>query len=99
MPWYMNPSIAYVDCQCGEGCLRDVESFHSIHQRIIGDYLFEAWFLLMNGIFLSIARELALSGIHDLLGYVVSHNLFSNIFCVPADGLLFFRAFDLAWIR
>ena len=94
MPWYMDPSTACVDCQRGEGCSRDVERFHRMHQRIIGDYLLEAWFLLMNGIFLFMARELGLGGIHDLLGYVVAHNLYPNIFRFSEDELFFFRDFD-----
>ena len=52
MPWYMDPSTSCVDCQCGEECPRDVERFHCMHQRICGDYLREALFLLMDGIFL-----------------------------------------------
>ena len=68
MPWYMDPSTACVDCQRGEGCPRHVERFHHMHQRIIGDYLLEAWFLLMNGIFLFMARELGLGGIHACWG-------------------------------
>ena len=75
MPWYMDPSTDCVDYLRGEGCPRDVERFHCMHQRIIGECLLEAWFLLMNGIFLFMARELGLGGIHDLLGYVVAHNL------------------------
>ena len=94
MPWYMDPSTACVDCQRGEGCPRDVERFHRMHQRIIGDYLLEAWFLLMNGIFLFMARELGLGSIHDLLGYVVAHNLYPNIFRFSEDELFFFRDFD-----
>ena len=94
MPGYMDPSTACVDCQRGKGCPRDVERFHRMHQRIIGDYLLEAWFLLMNGIFLFMARELGLGGIHDLLGYVVAHNLYPNIFRFSEDELFFFRDFD-----
>ena len=101
MPWYMDPSTACVDCQRGKGCPRDVERFHRMHQRIIGDYLLEAWFLLMNGIFLFTARELGLGGIHDLLGYVVAHSLYPNIFrfskmnCFSSEILIG----DLAWNR
>ena len=94
MPWYMDPSTACVDCQRGQGCPRDVGRFHRMHQRIIGDYLLEAWFLLMNGIFLFMVRELGLGGIHDLLGYVVAHNLYPNIFRFSEDELFFFRDFD-----
>ena len=35
-------------------CPRDVERFHCMHQRNSGDYLLEAWFLLMNVVFLLI---------------------------------------------
>ena len=76
MPRYMDPSTACVDCQRSEGCPRDVEQFHCMHQRISGDYLLEAWFPLMNGFCLLTARELGLWDIHDLLGYVVVHNLY-----------------------
>ena len=51
-----------------------------MHQGIFDDYLLEAWDLLMNGIYLFMARELGLGGIHELLGYVVMHNLYPNIF-------------------
>ena len=61
---------------------------------ISGDYLLEAWFLLINGIFLFMASELGLGGIHDLLGYVVVHNLYPNIFHFSEDELFFFRDFD-----
>ena len=48
----------------------------------------------MNGIFLFMARELGLGGIHDLLGYVVAHNIYPNIFRFSEDELFFFREFD-----
>ena len=48
----------------------------------------------MNGIFLFMARELGLGGIYDLLGYVVAHNLYPNIFRFSEDELFFFRDFD-----
>ena len=48
----------------------------------------------MNGIFLFMARELGLGSIHDLLGYVVAHNLYPNIFRFSEDELFFFRDFD-----
>ena len=63
MPWYMDPSTACVDCQRGEGCLRDVERFHCMHQRIIGDYLLEAWFLLDGMEFFYSWRESWVSGV------------------------------------
>ena len=75
-------------------CPRDVERFHCMHQRISGDYLLEAWFLLMNVVFLFMARELGLSGIHDLLGYVVAHNLYPNICRFSEEESFFFRDFD-----
>ena len=56
MPWYMDPSTACADCQRVEGCLRDVERFLGMHQGIIGDYLLEAWFLLINAIYLFMVR-------------------------------------------
>ena len=94
MPLYMDPSTACVDCQCGEGCPRDVERFHRMHQRIIGECLLVALFLLINGIFLFMARELGLCGIYDLLGYVVAHNLYPKFFRFSEDELFFFRDFD-----
>ena len=40
------------------------------------------------------ARELGLGGIPDLVGYVVTHNLYPNIFGLSEETFFFFRGFD-----
>ena len=80
MPWYMDPSTACVDCQLCEGTGGDLERFHPGHQWVARESLFQAWFLLMNGIFLFLAKELGLGTLSDLLGFTLAHELFPMSF-------------------
>ena len=48
----------------------------------------------MSGIYLFMVRQLGLGGIHDLLGYVVTHNLYQTIFLFAEEELFFLRDFD-----
>ena len=94
MPWYMDPSTACVDCQLCEGTGGDLERFHLGHQWVVGKSLFQAWFLLMNRIFLFLAKELGLGTLSDLLGFTLAHELFAMSFRFSENEILFFREFE-----
>ena len=94
MPWYMDPTTACVDCQRNEGTGADLERFHPGHQRIIGETLLRAWVLVMNGIFLFLARDLGLGSFNDLLGYVVANELCPKSFRFSEEEISHFREFD-----
>ena len=70
LPWYVNPSCACVDCQFSEGYVKQLRHFHINHRGISGDFLSEAWFLAMNGLFWYIVRILGLGSLDDLLRLV-----------------------------
>ena len=46
--------------------------YHERHQNIAGDWFLQAWFLLMNGVFLFMAQEFGLGNLQDLLVLVAS---------------------------
>ena len=94
MPWYMDPTTACVDCQRNEGTGADLERFHPGHQRIIGETLLRAWVLVMNRIFLFLARDLGLGSFNDLLGYVVANELCPKSFQFSEEEISHFREFD-----
>ena len=46
--------------------------YHERHQKIAGDWFLQAWFLLMNGVFLFMAQKFGLGNLQDLLVLVAS---------------------------
>lgn len=90
LPWYVNPSTACIDCQISEGTGSQLTIFHGKHQLIGGDVLLQAWFLLMNGLFLFIG----LSSLDDLLVYFSSLDPAPRQFRFSEEELLFLREYD-----
>lgn len=68
LPWYLNPATACVDCHMSAGTGRDLRSVHGRHQLFTGDAILQAWFLLMNGLFLFLCQEMGLGSPIELLG-------------------------------
>ena len=64
VPWYVSPSTACVDCHKSECFGKDRDRFHKGHRLISGENLLRAWFLLMNGLFLFMSRELGPEFLH-----------------------------------
>ena len=74
MPSYMNPATSCVDCQISAG-KEELQNIHRHHQLFTWEYLLQAWFLLMNGMFLLISQGLVLESIIKLLGCVTIREL------------------------
>lgn len=72
LPWYMSPVTSCVDCQTSEGRGSQLVHFHERHQKIAGDWFFQAWFLLMNGVFMFLVQKLGLGTLQDLLVLISS---------------------------
>ena len=94
IPWYMSPATACVDCQTAEGRGRELAHYHERHQQIIGDRLLQAWFLLMNGIFLFIVQELGLGTLQDLLTLVASMESPPTSLSFSEEECFFLREYD-----
>lgn len=95
VPWYLDPSTACVDCQKSEGYGGQLLRFHRRHQLFGGELMMQAWFLLMNGVFLFIGRELGLGGsLPDLLEFVVTHQLLPTSLDCSEEEYHYFREFD-----
>ena len=75
VPWYASPFTACVDNHKSEGFGKDSDRFHKGHRLISGENLLRAWFLLMNGLFLFMSRELGLNSCTDLLTLAAAQHL------------------------
>ena len=94
MPWFMNPITACIDCQTSEGCGKQLSRFHGRHQLIGGEALIQAWFLLMNGVFIFIYQRLGLGSFTDLLEYVAAINLSATPLRFSEEKCVFLREYD-----
>lgn len=94
MPWFMNPVTACIDCQTSEGCGKQLSRFHGRHQLISGEALIQAWFLLMNGMFIFIYQRLGLGSFTDLLEYVAAINLSATPLRFSEEECFFLREYD-----
>lgn len=94
IPWYMNPATACADCQLSEGTERELRTFHGPHQKFSTDLLIQAWFWLVNGVFLFISHQLGLASISDLLNYIVAHKLFPTTLRFTEEEFVFLSEFD-----
>ena len=65
------------------------------HRGIIGESLLQAWFLLMNGIFFLIMRELGLDSFGDLLGCADQLGLAPSCLRFSEEEYVFLREYDL----
>ena len=94
VPWYVSPSTACVDCHKSEGFGKDRDRFHKGHRLISGENLLGAWFLLMNGLFLFMSRELGLNSSTDLLTLAAAQHLPKTL-KISEEEYFYFREFDL----
>ena len=90
VPWYVSPSTAWVNCHKSEGFGKDCARFHRGDRLISGDNLLRAWFLLMNGLFLFMSRELGLNSSTDLLTLAAAQHLPK----ISEEEYFYFREFD-----
>ena len=68
MPWYLNPATSCVDCHMSTGNKGELQNIHGQHRFFTGEYLLQAWFLLMNGMLLFLSQGLGLGSHIELLG-------------------------------
>ena len=71
LPWYVNPTTSCVDCHVSAGNARELQNMHGRHRLFSGEHLLQAWFLLLNGMFLFISQEMGLGSPMELLGCAV----------------------------
>ena len=93
LPWYVNPTVACVDCHRAKSSKQS--KFHTDHQSICGESLLQAWFLLINGIFHFVIRELCLDSFADLLMFVVDRGLCPNRIQFSEEEIVFLREYDM----
>ena len=94
LPWYMSPISSCVDCQISEGRGSQLVHYHERHQRIAGDWFLQAWFLLMNGVFLFMAQEFGLGNLQDLLVLVASVDTPPTSLSFSDEEYFFLREYD-----
>ena len=81
-------------CHKSEGFNKDRDRFHKGHRLISGENLLRAWFLLMNGLFLFMSRELGLNSSTDLLTFAAAQHL-SKALKSLEEEYFYFREVDL----
>ena len=64
------------------------------HRGIIGESLLQAWFLLMNGVFFFIMRELGLDSFSDLRGCADKLGLAPSCLRFSEEEYVFLREYD-----
>ena len=96
LPWYFYPSTACSDCLKSEGDGDTLRRFHRNfgHGVISGESLLQAWFLLMNGVFLFIMRELCLDSFTDLLAYAQTLEMSPSSIRFSEEECMFLREYD-----
>ena len=96
LSWYMNPVTACSDCLKSKGDGDDLQRFHRRygHGVIGGESLLQAWFLLMNGVFLIIMQEVGLGSLADLLAYAQTLELPPHSIRFSGEDCNFLREFD-----
>lgn len=94
LPWYLNPATACVDCHMSAGTGRDLRSVHGRHQLFTGDAILQAWFLLMNGLFLFLSQEMGLGSPIELLGCAAIRELSPRTLKFSEEELHFLREYD-----
>lgn len=67
---------------------------HGQHQLFSGEYLLQAWFLLMNGLFLFLSQELGLGSPIELLGCVALRELAPTSVRFSEEEYFFLREYD-----
>ena len=94
MPWYMNPATSCVDCHMSAGNERELQNIHGQHRLFSGEYLLQAWFLLMNGMFLFLSQGLGLGSPIELLGCAAVRELTTRPLRFSEEELSFLREYD-----
>lgn len=94
LPWYLDPTTACVDCHMSAGAGRDLQAVHGGHQLFRGESLLQAWFLLMNGLFLFLSQGLGLGSPMGLLGCAVMQELLPGPLRFSEEELFFLREYD-----
>ena len=74
----MNPATSCIDCHMSAGNERELRNVHGQHQLFSGQSLLQAWFLLVNGMFLFISQEMGLGSPLELLGCAAVRELMSS---------------------
>ena len=78
LPWFMNLATSCIDCHMSAGNERELRNVHGQHQLFSGQSLLQAWFLLVNGMFLFISQEMGLGSPLELLGCAAVTELTSS---------------------
>ena len=94
LPWYMNPATSCVDCHMSAGKERELQNIHGRHQLFCGEYLLQAWFLLLNDFFLFISQELGLGSPIELLGCAAIRELAPSPLRISEAENFFLREYD-----
>lgn len=72
----------------------ELPKVHGQHQLFTGDYLLQAWFLLMNGLFLFLSQELGLGSPIELLGCAAIRQLAPTSIRFSEEEYFFLREYD-----
>ena len=94
LPWYLNPATSCVDCHMSAGNVRELRDVHGRHQLFSGESLLQAWFLLLNGLFLFISQEMGLGSPLELLGCAAVTELTSPYLRFSQEEYVFLREYD-----
>ena len=94
LPWYVNPTTSCVDCHVSAGNARELQNMNGRHRLFSGEHLLQAWFLLLNGLFLFISQEIGLRSPMELLGCAAIQELSSFPLRFSEDEYFFLREYD-----
>ena len=94
LPWYVNPTTSCVDCHVSAGNARELQNMHCRHRLFSGEHLLQAWFLLLNGMFLFISQEMGLGSPMELLGCTVVQEFTPSPLRFSEDEYFFLREYD-----
>ncbi|MEW8547610.1 MAG: hypothetical protein AB2693_29225, partial [Candidatus Thiodiazotropha sp.] len=73
---------------------RELQNVHGQHRLFSGENLLQAWFLLMNGLFLFISQEMGLGSPIDLLGCAAVQQLTPFTLRFSEEEYFFLREYD-----
>ena len=73
---------------------RELHNIHGQQQLFTGEYLLQAWFLLMNGMFLFIVQGVGLGSPIELLGCAAVRELTTRPLRFSEEELSFLREYD-----
>ena len=73
---------------------REFQNMHGRHQLLCGEYLLQTWFLLVNGLWLSISQQLGLGSPIELLGCATIRELAPSPLRIFKREYFFLREYD-----